>query len=71
MAAPLMAAGHRTAVFLLTNDRGLCARAQANGIRCFTAVEFPMDPEALAKVSSTLCSKGIVRFYGKYAPLPC
>lgn len=51
MADALMYAGHRAAVFLLTNDRGLCVRAEANGIRCFTAAEFPVVPETLAAVS--------------------
>jgi hypothetical protein len=47
-AAPFRAAGHRAAVFLLSNDRGLCVRAAANGVDCLTAHEFPRTPEGLA-----------------------
>ena len=46
--AALRAAGHRAAVFLLSNDKGLCTRAEANGVRCFAAMEFPGTVEALA-----------------------
>lgn len=43
-------AGYRAAVFLLTNDRGLTVRAEANGVRCLSAEGLPRDPRALAKV---------------------
>ena len=46
--ANLRAAGHRAAVFLLSNDRGLCARAEANGVKCFAAMEFPGTAATLA-----------------------
>lgn len=46
--AGLRAAGHRAAVFLLSNDRGLCARAEANGVKCFAAMEFPGTARTLA-----------------------
>ena len=41
-------AGHRAAVFLLSNDKGLRARAEANSITCFSAMEFPDTVEKLA-----------------------
>jgi rRNA-processing protein FCF1 len=46
--ASLRTAGHRAAVFLLSNDKGLCTRAEANGVRCFSAMEFPGTVETLA-----------------------
>jgi rRNA-processing protein FCF1 len=49
-AAAYRRAGHRAGVFLLSNDAGLCVRAAANGVRCFTAQEFPVEPDLLAKV---------------------
>jgi len=45
--ASLRSAGHRAAVFLLSNDKGLCTRAEANGVKCFAAMEFPGTVEAL------------------------
>ncbi|KAL4535144.1 hypothetical protein Ndes2526B_g06054 [Nannochloris sp. 'desiccata'] len=46
--ASLRSAGHRAAVFLLSNDKGLCTRAEANGVKCFAAMEFPGTVESLA-----------------------
>lgn len=46
--ASLKSAGHRAAVFLLSNDKGLCTRAEVNGVKCFAAMEFPGTVEALA-----------------------
>jgi rRNA-processing protein FCF1 len=37
----LRSAGHRAAVFLLTNDKGLSLRAQVVGIKCFTPSDLP------------------------------
>lgn len=48
--AALRDAGHRSGVILLSNDRGLCLRAEANGIRCFTAAEFPSTASKLAAI---------------------
>ncbi|EFN54158.1 hypothetical protein CHLNCDRAFT_135567 [Chlorella variabilis] len=45
----LRAAGRRSGAFLLSNDSGLAVRAQANGVRCFTALEFPRGAEQLAQ----------------------
>ncbi len=44
-------AGLHSSVLLLTNDRGLCVRAQVNGIRCYTAQELPKDPKVLTQVN--------------------
>jgi rRNA-processing protein FCF1 len=49
-AAALQAAGHRAAALLLSNDKGLCVRAAANGTACFTSGEFPSTPNALSAV---------------------
>jgi hypothetical protein len=44
----LRRAGHRAGVILLSNDRGLCLRAETSGIHCFTAAEFPSTATKLA-----------------------
>ena len=43
-------AGIRSAVLLLTNDQGLCVRAEANAVKCYTAQQLPKDPQVLAQV---------------------
>lgn len=42
--------GLHSAVLLLTNDHGLCVRAQVNGIKCYSAHEMPRDSQVLVKV---------------------
>lgn len=42
--------GLHSAVLLLTNDQGLCVRAQVNGIKCYSAHEMPRDSQVLVKV---------------------
>jgi hypothetical protein len=37
----LRSVGHRAAVFLLTNDKGLSLRSQVVGIKCFTPADLP------------------------------
>jgi hypothetical protein len=47
--AAYRAVGLRAGVFLLTNDRGLCMRAEANGVKSFTAMELPASVESVVR----------------------
>ncbi|GAB4821875.1 hypothetical protein N2152v2_008921 [Parachlorella kessleri] len=49
LAQRVRSAGIHSAVLLLTNDQGLCVRAEANAVKCYTAQQLPKDPQVLAQ----------------------
>lgn len=50
---PLVDVGYLSAAILFSNDRGMCVRANANGLHCFSAMDFPATPAKLFQIVSS------------------
>ena len=54
VAKSLSHGGCNVAAILLSNDKGMCIRARATGVQCFTAVEFPASADSLQQCISKI-----------------